>query len=98
MSASGNDFNFQSNISASVKFNITVGGVYTVAALATWGGGSLHLQAVLPDGATLIDVGTSSNFTANGYATGVYLCPGQYQWTVTTSTAVYCSAVRCGTG
>lgn len=97
MGTSGSDFNRQSNIATSVSFTLAVGGYYMVKALATWGGGNLHLQTLLDDGATYIDVGSGTDFTANGVAF-VYLAPGIYQWTVTTATAVYCSVTRIPLG
>lgn len=73
--------------SSSAKFTL-LGGQYGVTAIATFGGGSVTLQAVGPDGSTLVTVLTA--FTTNGYAT-VTLPAGQYQFTVTTATVAFAS-------
>lgn len=76
-----------SNVSASqsgIKLN---GGTYGVTVTATWGGGSVDLKRLGPDGSTYVSV-LSSTFTANAYQT-VNIPPGSYQLTVTTATAVY---------
>lgn len=86
------------NISATTAaFTLTLGGYYDVAASATWGGGNAHLQRMLPDGSTFVDVGASTNFTANG-AVIVQLPPGTYKFTVTTAAAVYLSVSRVPAG
>lgn len=87
------EFHGIKNASASAAFAITLGGKYMVTAIATWGGGNLHLQVMGNDGTTLLDVGSSTNFTANGVAIAD-LAPGSYQFTITTATAVYASITR----
>lgn len=86
------------NVTESVKFaNIAAttaaftlkGGRYGLAAIATWGGGSVILETLGPDGSTYLSTGTT--FSANGYAT-VDLPPGTYQVVIATATAVYFSA------
>jgi hypothetical protein len=76
---------FHLSSSSSGQFQLE-GGYYILSASATWGGGSVTLQIVGPDGSTLIS--TALTLTANGQVGG-YLPPGTYQITVTTSTAVY---------
>lgn len=71
------------------------GGIYAVDAHAgTWGGGNVHLQVRLGDGSTWQDVGSSTNFTADGFTTQVYLPPGAYRLHVTTATGVYARVIR----
>lgn len=68
-------------------FTLQFGGLYGVAVQATFGGGSVKLQRLLPDGSTYVSVGSSTDFTAAGYAT-VNLSRGTYRWTIATATAV----------
>jgi hypothetical protein len=82
-----------SNISASTSPFALRGGKYAVAALATFGGGSVKLQALGPDGTTFISLAAASDFTAAGGAV-VDLPPGQYRFTIATATAVYASVCR----
>ena len=79
-----------SNISASTAQFRLNGGYYMVAAVATWGGGNVELEALAPDGSTWLSAPTAIKLTANGMIAG-YLPPGQYKFAVTTATAVYCS-------
>lgn len=69
------------------------GGKYGVAAVATFSSGSVDLQTLGPNGSTFLDVGTATKFTSAGYAV-IDLPPGVYQFTITTSTAVYASVTR----
>jgi hypothetical protein len=80
-----NAFNLGS--SSSAKFTLE-GGYYTLDVVATFGGGTVKVQAVGPDGSTLIN--TALTLSANGTISGA-LPPGTYQITVTTATAVYAS-------
>ena len=64
------------------------GGRGVFAAVATFGGGSVRLQLLGPDGSTWIDVAT---LTAAG-VTAFELPPGRIRAAVTTATAVYASA------
>lgn len=69
--------------------------VFAVVA-AAWGGATVKLQMLGPDGQTLIDVSpTSANLTANGNA-AVYLPPCQIQATVVGGppTGVFASIAR----
>jgi len=84
------------NISASTAAFFLNGGDYLVEAVATWGGGNVELQALGPDGSTYLSLPTALKLTANGSISG-YLTPGQYRFTVTTATAVYCSVARIPT-
>jgi hypothetical protein len=77
-------FNNISATPASFKLN---GGSYGLTMLATWGGGSIDLKRLGPDGSTYVSV-LSATFTANAFQT-VNIPPGTYQLTVTTATAVY---------
>lgn len=79
-----------SNISATTAAFYLKGGYYMVAAVATWSSGNVELQALGPDGSTWLSLPTALKLTANGMIAG-YAPPGQYRFTVTTSTAVYCA-------
>lgn len=72
--------------STDVTFRL-LGGKYAVLASATWGGGSVDVTALMPDGSTYVSV-LSSVFTVNG-AKIVDLPPGSYKIDITTATAVY---------
>lgn len=95
-----------SNISATTAaFPLTLGGKYSVSVVATFGGGSVKLQQLGPDGSTFLDqqaafnnAGTEadlviSTFAANGTKV-LDLPPGQYKFTIATATAVYASITR----
>jgi hypothetical protein len=82
-----------SNIAANTAAFALRGGKYAVMALATFGGGSVKLQALGPDGSTYLSLATTSDFTAAGGAT-VDLPPGQYRFTVATATVVYALVCR----
>jgi hypothetical protein len=81
------------NISATTAPFQLHGGRYSAAAVATWGGGSAKLQILGPDGATYLSVASTTDFSANGFAT-VDLPPGQYRFTIATATAVYCEVAQ----
>ena len=80
------------NIAATTAAFALKGGLYTLMALATWGGGSAALQILGPDNSTYMTVndvyGAPVSFTANGQTTAA-LPPGQYKWTIATATAIY---------
>lgn len=80
------------NISATPAAFTLSGGVYVLDAVATWGGGSLTLQRLGPDGSTLLDAATA--LTANGTSGAIALPPGSYRLTIATATAVYVTVVR----
>lgn len=90
MSDSSVDSQLFSNISASTAAFTLKGGNYMVAAVATWSGGNVELQALGPDEATWLSLPTALKLSANGMISG-YLPPGQYRFTVATATAIYCS-------
>jgi hypothetical protein len=75
-----------SNISATTAAFTLAGGKYGIASTAT-GAGTMGLQMVGPDGATLVPVHTVFAATI-GYAV-VDLPPGQYKYFIATFTAVY---------
>lgn len=79
-----------SNISANTAAFELMGGYYMVAGIATWGGGNVELQALGPDGSTWLSLPTALKLTANGMIAG-YVPRGQYRFTVTTATGIYCS-------
>ncbi len=66
-----------------------LGGKYGFTASATFGGGTVVLQILGPDGTTYITV---SSFTANNYA-AVDLPPCEVQIAITTASAVYASVI-----
>lgn len=76
-----------SNISATPTAFKLNGGTYGMTVTANWGGGSVDLKRLSPDGSTYVSV-LSSTFSANAYQT-LSLPPGTYQLTVTTATSVY---------
>lgn len=80
-----------SNISATTAAFQLSGGQYIITRTATWGGGSLQLQLLGPDGSTYLGVHTA--LTANGIA-NVYLPAGTYKFNVATATAVYAEVTR----
>ncbi len=83
-----------SNISATTAAFALDGGLYELAAVATWGGGNVQLQQLGPDGSTWLNVGT--DLTANGVTT-MDCPPGTYQLAVTTATGVTASICRVPT-
>jgi hypothetical protein len=72
-----------------------LGGVYAISMAATWGGGNVALQQLMPDGSTYLAILTA--FTADGSAL-VDLPPGTYKLAVTTATALQGSLVRVPAG
>ena len=74
-----------------VPFYLTMGGLYQVGAVGTWGGGSAVLEQLAPDLTTWLTV--SASITANGGQT-LYLPPGTYRWTTATATDVTAWVVR----
>lgn len=93
MSATATDGNLASNVSATTSAFQLRGGKYAAAVVATFGGGSVKLQTLGPDGTTWISVASATDFTAAGYGT-VDLPAGQYRWTIATASAVYASVYR----
>ena len=89
--ASGGDSQLFQNISATTAAFALYGGTYGITATATWGGGNIQLQTLSPDGSTWIAV--MSAVSANSF-TILSLPPGQYQFQITTATAVYAAIAR----
>ena len=68
------------------------GGSYVIDVVAAWGGGSVTLQRLGPDGATFITAATA--LSTNGSSGLVTLPAGTYQWAVVTAGGVYASVSR----
>jgi hypothetical protein len=81
------------NASATGSAVVLKGGTYSFMATATFGGGSVKLQVLLPDGTTWVDVAGGS-LTAAGATAGLALPPGSYRANITTATAVYAYVAR----
>jgi hypothetical protein len=79
-----------SNISATTAQFSLDGGYYMVSAVATFGGGSVELQALGPDQTSWLSLPTALKLTAAGMIAG-YLPDGIYRFTIATATAVFCS-------
>lgn len=77
-------------VGASAAKNLK-GGTYVFSVTATFGGGNVQVQAMMPDEATWANVGGA--LTAAGQSNGLFLPPGQYRFNVTTATAVYAALV-----
>lgn len=75
-----------SNASATGAGKQWDGGTGLFSVVATFGGGSVTLQYLGPDGATWLTAATA--LTANGVSQ-IRLPPGQVRAAVTTATAVY---------
>jgi hypothetical protein len=82
-----------SNIAATTAAFTLSGGKYAASAFATFGGGSVKLQALLGNGSTWQSVSSGTAFTAAGFAS-VDLPPGQYRFTIETATAVFADMTR----
>jgi hypothetical protein len=80
-----------SNASATSAVKKWPGGRGWFCAGATWGGGNVVLQMLLPDGASWVNVHTA--LTANG-GVAFELPPCSIRAAVTTATAVYARADR----
>lgn len=83
------------NASATTSAFVWNGGRGAFMAKATWGGGTVKLQYLLPDGSTWVDVGPDVELTADGMG-GFELPPGHIRVNIATATAVY--AWIAGTG
>jgi hypothetical protein len=94
--ATGLDARLFSNIASTTAAFTLKGGIYTIAAVATFSAGSVELQALGPDQSTWLSVpaafpaGAALKLSAAGVVQG-YLPPGQYRFTIVTATAVFCS-------
>jgi hypothetical protein len=83
-----NAFNLGS--ASSAQFQL-IGGYYVLTVVATFGGGSVTLKMVGPDGSSL--VATALTRTSNGEIGG-FLPPGSYQIVVATATSVFATVAR----
>lgn len=79
-----------SNISATPAPFCLDGGLYSVAVVATFGGGSVTLEALGPDGTTYINVNAFLAQDIENY----WLPPGTYKLAIATATAVYATITR----
>lgn len=70
-----------SNESATGSAAIWDGGVGVFSCVGTFGGATVTLQFLGPDGSTYLDVGTDTTLTANG-AAGFVLPPGKIRASV----------------
>jgi len=86
-----------SNISATTAAFTLRGGKYGMGVTATFGGGSVKLQVLLPDNSTFISVSAGTDFTAAGYGPAIDLPSGQYRLTVATATAIFAWVSRIPT-
>lgn len=93
MSSTGSDGKLFSNIAATTSAFALAGGRYAAAVKATFGGGSVKLQVLLPDQTTWASVASATDFTADGFAV-VDIPPGQYRFIIATATAVYAAVCR----
>jgi len=83
-------FVLASNASATGAWILWPGGKGTFLASATFGGGTVKLQVMGPDGSTAIDVGANTTLTAAGG--GNFELPRCYlRCNIATATAVYAS-------
>lgn len=80
------------NIDATTAGFTLGGGNYVLAVSATFGGGNVGVEVLLPDGATWVDCHTP--LTAAGITAALALPPGQYRIAIATATGVTCSLVR----
>lgn len=81
-----------SGISATTAAFALTGGVYVFGASATFSGGNIGVEMLLPDGTTWVDANTP--LTAAGISGPLYLPPGSYRVAIVTSTAVVASLTR----
>ncbi len=86
MRAHGDGITF-ANISATPASFSLGGGVYVIDAIAAWGGGSVTLQRLGPDGGTYLTAVTA--LTADGVSAATALPPGTYRLLITTAAGVY---------
>lgn len=79
-----------SNIAANTAQFYLKGGYYVVASVFS-GAGSVELQGLGPDGTTFVSMPTPLKLTTTATSVGGYAPPGQYRFTITTVTAVFCN-------
>lgn len=80
-----------SNIAANTNGFTIYGGKYQTAIVATFGGGSVGLQQLGPDGTTWLIAATA--VTANGVAV-IDLTPGVFRFAIVTATGVFITLAR----
>ena len=81
------------NISATAAaFAIKFGGIFNMDTVATWGGGSVTLQRLGPDGTSWLTAATAA--TTNGSSGALYLPAGSYRFAIATATGVYINLIR----
>lgn len=86
-----------SNVSAATLTADTFsleGGAYVVDAVATWGGGSVALQRMGPNGTTWLSLGSSAALTADSVTDTLALPPGLYRLNAATASAIYATISR----
>lgn len=83
------------NIAATTAGFQIQGGIYVLDAVATFGGGSVGLDALLLDGTTWTPALVA--LTAAGRSAPLNLPPGTYRFTVVTATAVTVALTRVPT-
>lgn len=71
-----------------------VGGAYVLDAVATWGGGSVALHRLMPDGTTYALADSTATLSANGTTGAFAIPPGLYKFIIATATAVYATVQR----
>jgi hypothetical protein len=74
-----------SNISTTTAAFTLKGGKYQACVVATFGGGSVKLRTLGPDGTTYLSVSSATDFAASGCAT-IDLAPGQFEFVIATDT------------
>jgi len=84
-------FSISNQGAGTYPFTLKIGGLYQFAVVATFGGGSVKIENLGPDGSTWLSV--SSAIVANGGETD-NLPPGAYRFNVATATAVYARVAR----
>lgn len=89
----GTESNIFQAASANTAAFTLMGGVYSVAVIATWNStGTVTLQQLGPDGTTWMTALTA--ISADGIAAPVALPPGQYRLAIATATGVYATIAR----
>lgn len=84
-------FGESSALDVDQTFNLT-GGIYTLAAVATWGGGNIVVEMLLPDGTSYAPCHTPLD--DDGIVQGLQLPPGSYRLNLTTAADVVGSLAR----
>lgn len=82
--------NFTALSATTAGFSV-LGGRYAFGANATWGGGNVVVQALMPDGTTYVSCATA--LTADGFEV-LDLPPGTYRIGITTATSVQGFLIR----